>query len=165
MHPQFSTLGPYGCEMLLTRPVATEDLVDAGCTELQYQATCSWACHEFGVAVEQSPLLLHDDHRQRLVALGMLYLQTYVKLAERALFVEKRPRFKIRPKFHALHCETICRLKLGSKLNPKAFSCFNEEDYVGRCCAIGKASVHTSKLALRIMQRALLQINTWLASL
>ena len=41
-------------------------------------------------------------------------------------------RYKLRPKFHAFHCQIICHAAFGAKLNIRYGSCFNEEDLVGK---------------------------------
>ena len=90
---------------------------------------------------------------------GMLYLRSYMRLAEDALKAG-RPRYKVRPKVHSFHCETLLKIRSGSKLNPRFHSCFNDEDYVGRVCAVGKQSCHPSTMSRRLLERILLQTNT-----
>ena len=106
-------------------------------------------------------MFLTDAETARIVDLGFLFLQCFVFLADRAL-KDLRPRWKGRPKLHSFHCETLCRLKSGSRLNPRFYSCWLDEDFVGRTCSMGKRAVHTQTLAKRVLQRCLLQINVHL---
>ena len=72
-------------------------------------------------------------------------------------------RYKLRPKFHQFHCQIICHAAMGSKLNMRYGSCFNEEDLIGKIVAITKGSMHGSSVSKRLLQRWLLQMNAHLA--
>ena len=133
----------------------------AGARELYYQAVCAWALHQFGTLLDSCKLFLNDDEADRVVNLGMLYLQTYMRLAERCL-AQSIPRYKVRPKIHSFHCETLLKIRAGSRVNPRFHSCWNDEDYVGRCCTVGKQACHPSTMARRVLERLLLQTNAWL---
>ena len=133
----------------------------AGDTDLQVQSVCAWALHRFGVVLDGCPLFLTDHMAETVEQLGMLYLQCYVRLAESALR-SLRPRFKLRPKVHSFHCETLLRIRGGSRVNPRFHSCFNDEDYVGRVCNVGKQACHPMTMAKRVLERIMLQTNTWL---
>ena len=52
---------------------------------------------------------------------------------------------------------------MGSKLNVRYGSCFNEEDLIGKIVAITKGSMHGSSVSKRLLQRWLLQMNANLA--
>ena len=105
---------------------------------------------------------LSEAAANKAVHAGMLYIQTYVQLAHDCL-QKMVPRYKVRPKCHSFHCETVLRIKGGSRANPRFFSCFNDEDFVGRSCSVGKQSVHPVTLAKRVLERLLMHTNTWLA--
>ena len=89
---------------------------------------------------------------------GRTYIEVYGSLAQRALS-HRVPRFKLRPKFHQLHCELICQVANGSRLNPRYGSTFSEEDMVGNLMRMAKASVSPTTLSLRMLQRWLLHYN------
>lgn len=134
---------------------------NGGISELSFQAVCAWSLHQFGSLLDHSPLWLSDSLAQQVEQIGMLYLQTYMKLAETAM-AQSLPRYRLRPKAHAFHCEVLCKLRSGSRLNPRFHSCFNDEDYVGRCCSVGRQSCHPNTMARRVLERLMLQTNTWL---
>ena len=124
---------------------------------------------------------------------GRLYVQCYAALADRFLkadrplslglnyhgfcflsVVENRQlrgnthlnlpsRYKLRPKFHAFHCQLILHADSGAKLNAKYGSCFNEEDLIGKITGITKDALHPTTLGKRVLQRWLLQMNSYLA--
>ena len=129
--------------------------------QLHLQAVCAWALHQFGFILDSHGLFLSDYAAERVETSGLLYLQCYVRLAESALAMS-RPRYKLRPKVHSFHCETLLKLRGGSRVNPRFHSCFNDEDYVGRCCSVGKQACHPNTMARRVLERILLQTNTWL---
>lgn len=135
--------------------------MNAGVSQLRFQAVCAWCLHQFGCVLDASPLWLTESTARQIDAVGMLYLQTYMKLAEKAL-AESRPRYRLRPKAHAFHCEVLCKLRGGSRSNPRYHSCFNDEDFVGRSCRIGRQACHPNTMARRILERLMLQTNTWL---
>ena len=129
--------------------------------KLYHQAVCAWALHHFGTLLDSCKLFLNEEEADRVVSAGLLYLQTYMVLAERAL-ARCVPRYKVRPKVHALHCETLLKIRDGSRVNPRFHSCINDEDFVGRCCSVGKHACHPSTMARRVLERLLLQTNAWL---
>ena len=100
----------------------------SGARKLSLQAVCAWALHDFGVRLDRAPMWLSEQCAQEICEVGRLYLETYACLAERALFQDRKPLYKVRPKFHSLHCECILKIRAGSRLNPRFTSCFNDED-------------------------------------
>ena len=71
-------------------------------------------------------------------------------------------RYKMRPKFHAFHCQIILHASSGASLNVKYGSCFNEEDLIGKVTRVTKGSLHASTVCKRVLQRWLLQMNAHL---
>ena len=93
---------------------------------------------------------------------GRTYISTLIALAAESVR-QRRPRFKIRPKVHQLHCEVILRVHQGQRFNPRYAACFKEEDYVGCMTKLCKNAVHSSSVSRRCLQRWLLQLNSFLA--
>ena len=77
-------------------------------------------------------------------------------------YAEQAPRYKLRPKLHALHCQVVCRAASGAAFNPKFASCWNEESFIGELCSVVKGASHASTLSKRVVQRWLLQYNAQL---
>ena len=134
----------------------------SGARKLSLQAVCAWALHDFGVRLDRAPMWLSEQCAQEICEVGRLYLETYACLAERALFQDRKPLYKVRPKFHSLHCECILKIRAGSRLNPRFTSCFNDEDLSEKSRSVGK-STHVLTMARRVLERLLLQTNAWLA--
>lgn len=129
---------------------------------LELQCVCAWALHSFGKKLDSAGIFLTDEQADELVDVGKLFLECYARLAADALALS-RPRWKLRPKFHSLHCETILRMASGSRANPRYFSCWLDEDYIGRMCNLGKAaSSHPTTMSRRVMERMMLSTNCWL---
>ena len=91
-------------------------------------------------------------------------METLIALAQTCV-QSGRPRYKIRPKVHILHCQILLRLEAGSRFNPRYGSCFIEEDLVGQVVRLVKQSVHSNTVSRRTLQRWCLQYNSWLATL
>lgn len=144
----------------------TERLNEASLSskDLRVQAVCSWSLHTFSTTLDGAQMWLSNGEASRLVNLGMVYVQSVVKLGEIAL-KECRPRYKIRPKFHSFLCETVLRISDGSRMNPRFVSCFQDEDYIGRVCKLARMpSSHPMTMSKRLLQRCLLQLNSQLMS-
>ena len=73
-----------------------------------------------------------------------------------------RTNFKMRPKHHIFHHHLVFRLRSGGRLNPRVVSCWLDEDFIGKVCAVAR-SVHPATLGLRTLQRHQLEINRRLA--
>ena len=73
-------------------------------------------------------------------------------------------RYKLRPKFHAFHCQIVLHASAGAKLNVRHGSCFNEEDLIGKVTRVTKGAMHASSTCKRILQRWLLQMNAHLCA-
>lgn len=107
------------------------------------------------------PMWLSSASAQKVETLGMLYLRCFSKLAEMS-YAQGVPRWKHRPKVHALRCQLLCQMRSGSRLNPRFTSTFNDEDYVGRLCRVSRGAMHSSTMARRILERSILLTNTHL---
>ena len=121
------------------------------------------SCHDVGAHEERNDIFFDEATAKRIYSLGLLYVQLHTMCAKDCL-AEHRPRWKVRPRMHSSLCECLCKLANGSKMNPKHFSCWSDEDYIGQSCAIGKArSIHATTIGLRLLQRLCLVLNAELA--
>ena len=122
-----------------------------------------WALMSFNYELERNDMFFDEATAKRIYSLGLLYVQLHTMCAKDCL-AEHRPRWKVRPRMHSFLCECLCKLANGSKMNPKHFSCWSDEDYIGQSCAIGKArSIHATTIGLRLLQRLCLVLNAELA--
>ena len=132
--------------------------------ELELCAVLAWSVTRFQAVLDSSSMWLSALQAQQAAEAGQLYVEVYAQLAARAM-ARAQPRYYIRPKLHSVACETIGRLRQGSKFNPRYVSCWQEEDFVGKLCARAKAAIHPGSLSRRLLQRSLLYLNSWLATL
>ena len=132
--------------------------------KLRAPAVLAWAITKYGVLLDHSELWLTPEAAAASVEFADLFILLYLKLAAQALS-EKRPRYKIRPKFHSFFCEIVNRTRSGSKLNPRCVGCNNEEDFVGKICGVIKGAVHPASLGRRVLQRFVLGLNMRLMQL
>ena len=133
--------------------------------ELQLQAVAAWAVSLFGQCLDRGGVFFTEAERQCAAQSGLIFSQAHVALARRAL-LSGRPRYKVRPRFHSFLCEVVCKLLHGSTMNPKFTACWGDESYIGAVCQIGKCrAVHTSTIGLRLLQRLMLNLNSYLAEL
>ena len=86
------------------------------------------------------------------------------KQMDHALADLVQSRYKVRPKFHAFHCQIILNASAGAKYNVRYGSCFNEEDMIGKLCRVTKGALHASSTSKRLLQRWLLQMNAHLCA-
>ena len=114
--------------------------------------------------LDQSSMWLSDEAAGASVQFADIFILLYLKLAYEAL-VAKRPRWKMRPKYHSFFCEIINRTRAGSRINPRHVGCAGDEDMVGKVCGILKGSLHPVTLGKRILERCLLGINVRLMTL
>ena len=122
-----------------------------------------WALMSFNYELERNDMFFDEATAKRIYSLGLLYVQLHTMCAKDCL-AEHRPRWKVRARMHSFLCECLCKLANGSKMNPKHFSCWSDEDYIGQSCAIGKArSIHATTIGLRLLQRLCLVLNAELA--
>lgn len=87
---------------------------------------------------------------------GNVYLLGMGKLAD---IYHSYQLFPLRPKMHKTQCGILQRLANGSRINPKLFSCFADESFVGRISKASRMS-HPSQVAKTTLARYVL----WLAS-
>ena len=139
-------------------------LKDTQHPELQPCAVLAWSVTTFQMVLDNAGTFLTEDEAARALEAGELYIRIYMHLACRSLAAAK-PRYYVRPKLHSLACETLSRLRCNSRFNPRYVSCWTDEDFVGKVCSVSKGSVHPTTLSLRILQRSLLYLNSWLATL
>ena len=86
---------------------------------------------------------------------GFGFLQTFNKLAATAL-ARNLPRFQVTPKCHMwAHVVHSLRVEAAPEelvLNPISFSCQQDEDFVGRVCALSRVC-HPATLHSRTLQK------------
>ena len=86
-----------------------------------------------------------------------MYLQLHIYLAADAVS-KNLPLYKVRPKHHQFFCELLRGLKLGNKLNARYVSCWGDEGHIGDITLTVRGP-HPKLLALRTMQRVILELN------
>ena len=86
---------------------------------------------------------------------GLMFIRTFGKLATRSLEL-KLPRFQLVPKIH-IWAHVVHELKQAASfshpvLNPLAYSCQCDEDFVGKICALSRAT-HARTLHHKTLQK------------
>ena len=125
-------------------------------------STCLWASHGCVNIFHRGGIFLTSAEANEAHRLGMLYLNTYIFLAELALR-ENKKFYKIRPKLHLFHHIILDMQTRKSLRNPFNDSCWADEDMIGRMMRI-TSKTHVVTSALRSLQRYLLQLPRKLAS-
>lgn len=121
----------------------------------------AWSITKFGVVLDRSSLWLEDSQALECIQYADLFVHLYLHEASRAL-QEKRPLYKLRPKWHSFYCEIIERMRNGNSINPRHVGCAGEEDYIGKLCSMIKGSLHASTYGRRTLERALMGLNVHL---
>jgi len=129
--------------------------------QLHMPGAMAWALTKYGVLLDRCSFWFSEDDKATADELGNLFLHMYLSLARDAL-ENKKPRWKIRPKFHSFACELINRKSL---VNPRFVGCAGEEDYIGKVCHVAKGALHPATLSRRILERCMLGLNCHLMSL
>ena len=138
-------------------------LQDTSVPQLQMPACMLWGLMKFNEICEKAGMFFTEEEAEMAVESGLLYSRCHVALAYDS-FARATPRYKVRPRFHSFVCETLCRIKNGSRQNPKFASCWSEEDFIGQSCSIGMArALHPATLGKSILERLLLTLNAELA--
>jgi len=73
---------------------------------------------------------------------------------------EGRPNYKLRLKWHIFQ-HLLCELDKGMLINPRIFSCWLDESYVGHMARIARG-VHPTHVGCRVLQRWLIGLLCWL---
>ena len=115
---------------------------------------------DFGVTVPGSQQAIEAGCNQHCFVLGFLHIRQ--NETNHVLADLSQQRYKLRPKFHAFHCQIVLHASSGAKLNVRFGSCFNEEDLIGKLTRVTKGALHASSSAKRLLQRWLLQMNAHL---
>ena len=91
---------------------------------------------------------------------GLMFIKTFGKLASMALR-QKLPRFQLVPKVHiwahVVHDLLEAAKKPHMVLNPLAYSCQCDEDFVGKICTLSRAT-HARTMHCRTLQKYLLNL-------
>jgi hypothetical protein len=73
---------------------------------------------------------------------GLTYVKTFLWLSHDA-YINNKLWFKLRPKLHLFHHWSIGQTSLVNiPLNPKAYSCWSDEDFVRRVCSVASGVGH-----------------------
>ena len=116
--------------------------------------------NSFMSALYHQPLWLKPSDALRISNHGLAFLSLYSSLAGYA-FQQGWPRYKLQPKFHMLAHILYSLRDAGSKnietLNPIAFSCQLDEDFIGRVATLSR-TVSSRTIHERTIQRFLLNV-------
>lgn len=116
----------------------------------------AFSLNEFSATLDSSGLYLSQEARCAAADAGYRYLQLFVELA-RVNLVANRCCYKVRPKLH-LFQHILMSLDAGQTINPRLFSCWNDESVVGRIARCARGT-HSKDSGRRILQRWLLELN------
>lgn len=117
---------------------------------LAAQASLAYNYQVFSDILDRSGPYLSAEGRSDAVNAGYAFLHQYAALASAALST-CRPNYKIRLKWHAFH-HTLASLDAGCTLNPRLWSCWLDEAFVGRMCRAARG-VHPQTVGRRCLQR------------
>ena len=117
--------------------------------------SCALALARFTHLVRSSPALITPAVRAEASECGFRFLALYVQLAGQAI-LDGQTLYKIRPKMH--YFWHICDRMRRSSLNPKLFSCWAAEDYVGKIAKLAERT-HRRSTAERTLQRYLFMLR------
>lgn len=123
----------------------------------------AWAITKYGVYLDRCNMFLTAENAEQACKFATLFLHLYLWLAGRAI-QERRPLYKMRPKYHSFSCELVNRSKT-NRINPKYVGCAMEEDYIGKIASVCKGATHPLTLGKRVLQRCLLGLNVYLMTL
>lgn len=120
----------------------------------------AWAITKYGVYLDRCNMFLTEQNAEQAGKFATLFLHLYLWLAGRAI-QQRRPLYKMRPKYHSFACEIVNRSKT-NRMNPKYVGCAMEEDYIGKIASVCKGATHPLSLGKRVLQRSLLGLNVYL---
>ena len=121
------------------------------------QAWCCFALCDFSYTLDTASIYLTDEQRSRAVESGYQFLQGYLQLAWENLQAA-RCSHKVRPKLHLFRHILYSLDQIKERLNPRLWSCFNDESVIGRWGKISKV-LKPLLAANRSLQRWVLGLN------
>ena len=159
---EFPCLGWKAAEVKLVISWVASILPDAGITgsvEVQMAGACLWGAADLIFVLDHAGMFLSTYEIDRATKAGWTFLRSYVCLVDYTI-KHHLVRWNLRPKLHYLAHQV---LDLQTGLNPFFFSCFNDEDYMGRMSHLA-AAVHARVVGDRSMSRYLILIQRrWLS--
>lgn len=116
----------------------------------------------FSKVMDQEGLWMKPEAVQNATASGKAFLQSFLWLAKNA-FEQGLLLYKLRPKLHLFHhwIEGDCCLS-NIPFNPKAYSCWSDEDFVRRVCAVAQACGHLGIVKSMMTRYLAGAIKTWM---
>jgi hypothetical protein len=116
---------------------------------------CIWALAAFYAAMDAAGDLLSDQEVEDLQSPALEFMATYSALARRSLD-QGICAWQVVPKYHnTSHLIDDIR---SLKINPKAYWCMCDEDFVGRISRIARVS-HRTTLTRRALQRYIITLD------
>ena len=113
---------------------------------------------------EQADMFLTEPQAQQLILRGNNWLNGVLDLRVKSQVVRQK-LFKIRPKCHHFQCRLLERIFHGSRLNPRAMTCFHDESFVG-CISRLACMTHTRSVGEATLYRYMaLVFGRWVAGL
>ncbi len=141
-------------EMVLHPPVAKPQAYGDQRT-LDDLQLCLWASDSLMRMCMSAPQFFDETHQRHKVAVGTLFMNTYVGLAGKAVQAGVR-LWRIRPKLHILH--HVILEDRPSRQNPHFHSTWMDEDWIKRTMRITRAT-HKRSAPLVSLQRWLLGLQ------
>jgi hypothetical protein len=155
----FPHLGGKGADVKVTLGFLAAQLHNAasaqpGHWELVRAATCFYYMVRWIAILDREPMFMSAEAAAEYRDAGFAYLRLYNSLAHSCVQAGVR-RWKVRPKCHVL-AHIFLRTEF-SRMNPRFWSCWSDEDYIGKVCKLARAT-HSGTVARRTLDR-------WLANL
>ena len=98
-------------------------------TQVCHILRCCWGIAEYGRLTRRGGEVLEETKASAVVAAGKAFLQSFSWLADHAK-ASGMQRWKVRPKMHMFAHQLMMVEMTG--WNPKAWSCWMDEDFMGR---------------------------------
>ena len=118
----------------------------------------AWCMHTCIRNMDQEGLFMSTPAASETSFMGGCFVQAFVWLAHSA-FVDRKSLYRLRPKLHLWDHE-MKRLAVW-KLNPKAVSCFSDEDFIGRVCNIATSCSHQGVLHDCVRRYLVATYSSW----
>jgi hypothetical protein len=149
----FPHLGGKGADVKVALAFLAKELSRAASAqpgqEIERAATCFYFLVRWLAILDQEPMFMSAEATAECTAAGFDYLRLYNSLAHMCVQASVR-RWKVRPKCHVL---AHILLRSGfSRMNPRFWSCWADEDYIGKVCKLARAT-HPAAVARRTLDR------------
>eukprot|EP00969_Alexandrium_andersonii_P282694 12497454-Alexandrium_andersonii.AAC.1 len=123
---------------------------DNGNLHARRRALVLWALAQLWHIMKASGMWFTDDRARAFAEAGRTLFDNWRCLAHEAQ-LQKRPRWQVRPKHHALE-HTIISASI-TKRNPRTHWCFKDESQIGLIKKLAQKS-HPSTVSLRVLTSA-----------